>query len=168
VERGGERATTWSGRRRNAPHHRILVPLTSGEYEVTGAIRTKDGVRLSETRRVRLEAGQRITLDLRTSPAAGLVTPGTSSEKWNDELALLEREFPGSGVVEDPGFRFMWLANRTYPTTWWVPPGHWTLVRRTDGHRFRRTRVEIDAPGGRLQRVIEDASGLHVASEGGK
>jgi hypothetical protein len=154
---------SWRGFHGAAPHWHLVVPCSEGEYVMTGAIRVDGDVGISNPRRIVLGKGDRPTVLLATSQAGGVVTPPTAPSAWNDRLDVLESAFPSPGVVEDAGFRFGWLGNRVLATTWWMPPGTYTLVRR--GEEAELARVTLDVKPGRVLRVLEDDGVLRVAGE---
>ena len=74
-------------------------------------------------------------------------------------LRLVERDFPGHGIVEGATFRMAWLTNQQRDTTWWVPPGAYTLQRRDQADKVvEQHAVRVEA--GRVIRFEETEAGL--------
>lgn len=153
----GERG--WSGVQAAAPHDRILVFPQPGTYEVTGAIRVGGTVRFSVPRQITVAEGERTSVVLATEPAGGVLMPATPNEFWNEDVELLERRFPLTGVVEEGRFRFVSMGNRREPTTWWMPPGRWTLVHMADDDKTEIRRVPVTVEPGKVLQLRRDAAG---------
>jgi hypothetical protein len=154
----------WAGTQAAGPHPHLVVPCPEGEYVLTGAIRVDGAVGISNPQRLVIGKGDRLTISLATATAGGVVAPPTAATmEWNDKLELLERAFPGTGIIEDAGFRFAYLGNRVRATMWWMPPGTYTLVRRGDAGELAR--VTLDVKPGDVLRVVEEHRLLRVAGE---
>jgi hypothetical protein len=145
----------WSGTRTAADASSVLLVLMPGPYEVTGAIKVVDEVRFATPVDLVVGGGDREHLVLRTERAGGIFIPRVPRHLDGIQfIDLVERGFPTAGVVRDEPFAIEWLGNRNEDTTWWMPPGRYTLIRRDQSDREVR-RVVVKVHAGEVTRLRE-------------
>lgn len=150
----------WAGTRTVAQAATVLLVLPPDTYDVVGAIRMSDEVRISAPTRVEIRGGDRERLTLRTERAGGILVPAVPRHLDGVQfLELVERDFPGHGCVQGEPFEMAWLGQRQRATTWWVPPGRYTLRRRDQGHR-EISRLEVEVRAGQVTALEEGPLGL--------